>query len=110
MNRQRQASSRSDRWRRKPAKVSQRNGCTTCGSARRQNSDTSAAPASSAVAALSNAEAPAPSTATRLPRSAAKSIASAVWARRCAGSAATKGGIHHCPAPSCPVASTTLRA
>ena len=46
-------------------------------SARRQNSVTSAAPASSAIAALSNAEAPAPSTATRRPRNEAKSIGSA---------------------------------
>ena len=56
------------------------------------------------------AEAPAPSTATVCPRSRSKSIISQVWARRSAGSARTKSGIHHSPVPSWPVASTSLRA
>lgn len=47
----------------------------------RTNRSSRAAPASSAVAALSIAEAPAPTTPTRLPRNAAKSISSAVWAQ-----------------------------
>ena len=109
MKRHRQASSSSPTCRRNPANVSQRYGWMVCGTARRQNRCTSA-PASSAVAALSNADAPAPSTATRRPRSAAKSIGSAACARKRAGSAATKPGIHHWPAPSCPVASTIFRA
>ena len=48
--------------------------------ARRANRCTDAAPASSATAAASKAEAAPPITATLLPRSAAKSIASAVCA------------------------------
>ena len=91
MNRQRHSSGRSDRWLRKPAKVSQRYGCTTCGSARRQYTATSAAPASSAIAALSSAEAPAPSTATRRPRSAAKSIGSAAWGAQMRGQGGDEG-------------------
>jgi hypothetical protein len=59
---------------------------------------------------VSKADAAAPTTATTLPRSAPKSISSAVWARSAAGSAATASGVHQPPTPSWPVASTALRA
>ena len=110
MNRQRHSSGMSPMCFRNPAKVSQRYGWIIIASARRQNRCTSAAPASRAAAALSKAEAPAPSTATTRPRNAAKSTGSAAWARSCLGRSSMKSGIHQRPVPSCPVASTILRA
>ena len=72
---------------------------------------TRAAPRSSAVAALSQAEAPPPSMATDLPRSAAKSMSSLVWAARSGTSPrSTKSGQKTPPAPARPVARTTRRA
>ena len=55
-------------WRRKPTNSAHRYELTSTSRGRRKQRTTSRAPWSSAVAALSNAEAPAPSTATRLPR------------------------------------------
>ncbi len=110
MKRQRHASSRSDRCRRNPRKVSQRYGCTTCGASRRHSRCTSAAPASSAVAALSKADAPAPMTTTVLPRTRSKSNGCDEFTQRSAGKPASAGGIDQRPTPSWPVASTILRA
>ena len=66
--------------------------------------------ASSAVAALSIAEAPAPITPMRFPRSAAKSTASAECAQSRFGSARTTSGTKGPPSPSRPPASTRRRA
>ena len=78
---------------------------------RRANNRTSAAPCSKATAALSKADAPAPRTAIRLPRSPLKSMLSDEWAYRLSGSASlTKSGMIPPPAAQNPVARTILRA
>ena len=87
--------------------------CGKC--ARRENRSACPAPASSAAAALSKADALAPSTPTLPPRKRAKSMSSAEWntlirsasaARASEGNGGSKGS----PEPSRPPASTTLRA
>ena len=79
-------------------------------SGRRMKRSTPAAPASSATAALSIAEAPAPTTPTRFPASAAKSISSAECAQVPPVDAGDEIGTKGPPSASLPVARTNRRA
>ena len=79
-------------------------------SLRRISNRSSAQPCSSASAALSMAEALPPMTITRLLRSAAKSMSSAVCAQKWRGTGWMKSGMRGWPRPSRPVAITVLRA
>ena len=110
MNRQRSASGMSPKLRQKPEDSSARYEFTTANAGRWMKMSTCAAPFSSAVAALSKAEEPPPMTATRRPVSAPKSMGSDVWAQFARGSLSrTNMGMRRSPAPSIPVASTSLR-
>ena len=78
-------------------------------SLRRIKCRTSAAPCSRASAELSTAEAPTPTTATRFPLRASKSILSALCAQNFWGMLSTNPGMLGPPVPSRPVANTTFR-